>query len=88
MKVIYKYPLRVTQTQELQLPYGAEVLCCQTQGDEPCLWALVDADAEPAVKRTFRIYGKGHEIQEEGHLRYVGTFQQLEGALVWHVFEV
>ena len=88
MKIIYKYPLKVTDEQTLELPYGAQVLCCQVQDGEPQLWALVDSKATPLVGRTFRIYGTGHEVDHVGHLKYVGTFQQLEGRLVWHVFEV
>lgn len=41
-KTIYKYPLDVTDVQEIKLPVGAEILTVQAQNGTLCLWALVD----------------------------------------------
>ncbi len=87
-RTIHKFPLIVTDSQELLLPRGFQPLCVQVQHGIPCLWALVDAGAEKAYF-TFRTYGTGHPITEpENSLRYVGTYQLDDGRLVFHVFWV
>lgn len=87
MKTIWKFPLAVTDFQKVDMPLGAKVLAVQPQGDQVCLWALVDPAAEND-RRGFWIHGTGHPIEHEKHLgAYIGTFQLRGGALVFHVFE-
>lgn len=85
MKTIYKYPLKVADTQNVVLPVGAKVLCVQTQNEVPCLWALVD-NTFPTEIRCFCTFGTGHEYTGMD-LTYVGTYQLSGGELVFHVFE-
>jgi hypothetical protein len=90
MKRIFKYELETTDTQEIEMPQGAQVLCIQTQNEIPCVWAIVDPDATPTL-RTFEIYGTGHNFPENewpDRRRYVGTYQLRQGALVFHCFEI
>lgn len=68
---------------ELYLPADAEPLCVQLQFDRPCLWARVDTNA-PYVPHAFAMIGTGNPCPSTG--RYVGTFQQFGGSLIWHVF--
>lgn len=86
MTTIWKYSLKVTDQQELQIPKGGELLCVQTQADGPCLWVKVD-DAQPKVNRYFAIYGTGNPIRDITQ-RYIGTFQMHKGALVFHLYEL
>ena len=79
---IYKYVLRLGG--ELELPVGAEILCIQTQYNEPTLWALVDPDA-PMESRRIRTYGTGGRVPD--NLEWLGTFQLDGGGLVFHAFE-
>ena len=88
MKTVFKYPLQVKDKQEIQMPVGAEILCVQVQGGTPCLWAKVDTEAAYDIKRTIRIYGTGHHINQDEPLDYIGTFQLENGVLVFHVFEL
>lgn len=81
---IYKYPLTVTDEQELNIQADARILCCQMQGGHPCLWALVDPSARMTKRKIF-IVGTGNKVPER--TIYIGTVQMLSGALVWHVFE-
>lgn len=84
MRTIYKYPLVITDKQTLTLPANAEVLTVAAQHGQPCIWALVDTDAEL----------KPCEISMRGtgmpcfHTRgdYIGTAQLLDGKMVLHVF--
>jgi len=84
---VYKYPLDVVDRQEVNMPKGATILCCQVQIVRPCLWATVDPDA-PLEPRTIFVVGTSHDIPFDlATVRYIGTFQNLDGALIFHVFE-
>ena len=56
---IWKYPLEITDTQNLMMPEGAEILAAQMQGDTLCLWALVNPDA-PKQRREIEVLGTGN----------------------------
>lgn len=85
MSHVFKYPLKVTDEQEVVMPEGAAVLCVQIQRGIPCIWAEVDPQARK-IKRTFVTYGTGHSIPKDGEKHYVGTYQSGNGDLVFHVF--
>ena len=85
---IFKYPIKPGDYVEIEMPIGAQVLDVQVQHNQPCLWALVDPEL-PKEKRYFRFAGTGHPIKEDlSQLSHIGSFQLLEGALVFHLFEV
>ena len=86
MKTIHKYPLTLLKTQTITMPDEAKVMCVQTQGGIPCIWAAVDTDM-PLVNRSFLTVGTGHEITVDT-LWYVGTYQQENGEFIWHVYEI
>lgn len=67
------------------MPIGAELLTVQMQGNQPCLWALVNPDCGPE-KRAISIFGTGHRVNESTG-KYLGTFQVSGGALIFHAFE-
>lgn len=83
---IWKWTLDVTDHQVVMLPAGAKLLSVQMQGELPQLWALCDEDAPPHP-RGIAIYGTGHPLPEKPG-EFLGTLQMLDGALVWHAFEV
>jgi hypothetical protein len=85
VKTIWKYPLQPDVT-TLDMPQGAQVLTVQVQGNRPVLWALVDP-CQLKRKRRFAVFGTGHDIPDEVG-KYIGTFQLLDGGLVFHLFEV
>ena len=92
MKSIWKYPFQVKDSFTLVMPQSARILCVQTQYDTPCIWAMVDPD-EAHEDRNFVIAPTGGiapELPEEttSTIEYIGTFQMLDGRLVWHLFEV
>jgi len=87
-KTIYKYPLKLTDLQDTMLPVDASILTVQIQHDKPCLWALVDPEANYMEPVTIRIAGTGHPIVDNDNLHYISTFQMQGGLLVFHVFEV
>ena len=85
-KTIWKYPIPIADEFTLEMPESATVLTVQIQYREPQLWALVDPKA-PKVMRSFCIRGTGHEFNDEEG-RYIGTYQQWDGRLVLHLFEM
>jgi len=93
---IYKYPVKITDEFEIEMPKGAHILDVQMQREDACLWAMVDIEAEKET-RCFRIIGTGNPIPEFSNwsrmkyrrgYEYIGTFQQHNGALVWHLLEM
>ena len=83
MRSIWKFPLKVTDRQPISIPVGAVSLSVQIQNDIPCLWALVDTEAD-TEQREVSIFGTGHMVSEEG--QYISTFQMHNGGLVFHAF--
>lgn len=84
MMMVWKFPLRVTDMQVVQIPEHFEPLSVQVQNGELCMWALVNPNAQEVSVRI-EIYGTGHPIaHNRTRNNYVGTVQLL--GLVWHVF--
>ena len=84
MKTIWKFPLELKDLQNISIPEGAEILNCAIQNGGVFLWALVDPSL-PLQRREIEMIGTGNEIPEEER-RYISTI--IDGALVWHIFEV
>jgi len=88
MKTVWKYRVPVADDFAIDMPVGTQVLTMQMQRGQPCIWALIDAKVDaPFEQRKFRMFGTGHEIEEDIEMSYVGTFQIGNGLLVFHVFE-
>lgn len=85
-KAVYKYDIPSFKASEIQMPEGAQILSLQVQDGRPRIWALVNPEARPKA-REFMVVGTGHEIERE-NIRHIGTWQQMDGALVWHLFEI
>jgi hypothetical protein len=84
-RTIWKYPLEILDKQRIRVPLIHEVLAVQMQAGAPQLWVLVDPDM-PQVDLVVAIYGTGNPVDSGNDDKYVGSFQQAGGALVWHVF--
>jgi len=86
MKRIWKYPIPITDDQiVLAMPKEAKILALQTQRGAAMIWVLVDPQVAH-TDRFFRVYGTGHDMPDVPGI-YVGTWQMLGGALVFHLFE-
>jgi len=82
---IWKFPLRVTDSQLVLMPEGAKILCVQVQDATPCLWAKIDPNLAP-TPRKIETRGTGHDVGPQCD-HYIGTYQLHGGALVFHVFD-
>ena len=85
MKTIWKLNLEIDDYQIITVPEGAEFLTVQMQAGFPCIWFRCDPD-QPPTERLIAMHGTGHNCDDQEI--YIGTFQQQEGLLVWHVFEI
>lgn len=88
MSKIWKYGIPIEDEFTINLPIGSHTLCVQNQYNAPNIWVRVpDKVSIGYEKRSFFIFGTGHPIDDSIPMRYIGTFQQFEGQLVWHLFE-
>jgi len=89
MKAIYKYPISVTDHQNVMLPPGARIIKVAFQYIDDMqqlnLWAIVDPTAVIGTEITeVWIYGTGH-MHNEFEGEYFDTVFDSDG-YVWHVF--
>jgi len=80
---IFKYILKIEDTQRMYLPKEIKFLSVQIQYDILCVWARVDEDSE-SKSYIFHIYGTGQDCSDSLKYLYLGTVQQ--NSFVWHVF--
>jgi len=92
MRVVYKYPLEITDEQWVEWPSFTKPLAIQVQHGVPCIWADVETEQTPSRQRIV-IRGTGHPVADHddesgdgANLEYIGTFQVEGGALVFHAF--
>jgi len=85
MKKIYKYPIPIEDKITLTLPVNSDILTVQIQKGEPVVYALVGTVLKMERDRKLELYSTGMEVPE--NRIYIGTFQMLNGALVYHLFE-
>lgn len=90
MTTIWKFSIEIKKRVVVNMPKDAEILCVQTQFNEPEIWAMVNPESEILQARLFEVFGTGHEMKDVmfGYKRkYIGTFQTDAGNYVFHVFE-
>jgi hypothetical protein len=89
VETIWKFQLKVEGEQIVEMPQGAQILCIQVQNGVPCIWAKVFDWVEIKKQRIFETIGTGQEIPPRKQRReYIGTYQLMGGALVYHVYEI
>lgn len=91
MITVYKYKLDIQKRTTIRAPRGMKPLHVGYQNEGPryymFVWALVDTE-KPEIDHTFYVLGTGHDAEIPNHMgAYVGTAQEPEYPLVWHVFK-
>lgn len=88
IKVIYKYPLKEADEQEVALPNGFQCLKIAEQSLNGewvlTMWCKVDPSA-PLIKANVKIFGTGRPFEDNPNLVHLETVLMNYG-LVWHVF--
>lgn len=83
---IYKYPLALGLT-TVHLAKGAKILTAQVQGDEVCIWAIINPEITEKEKRIFYVVGTGATLPDSVSFNnYISTVQYQH--YVAHVFEL
>jgi len=85
-KVIWKYPLEITDEQTVTMPKVATILHVGTQDNKPYLWALVNPKSEDANYLVIT-RGTGQPVKAFSG-KYIGTYQINNGEFVFHVFGI
>ena len=86
MNTIYKYALKITDNQVIQIPKQNGALSVGEQRGTLCLWALVNT-TDILVDAHIKIIGTGHPIDDLDLQiwTFLGTVQMNNG-LVFHIF--
>lgn len=87
MKQVWKYEIPMEDKFQLDIPFGSQFLSVAMQGEECCLWVLVNPKLHK-VSYEFRLAGTGHPIEEISVCanRHIGTVLMRNDALVFHLF--
>lgn len=83
--IVYKYPLTQPHT-GLELPFGAQILTAQMQGNQIVIWALLSEREVRTVRRLIFAVNTGDPF-DLSSLNHIATVTSSNG-IVWHVFEV
>lgn len=87
MKVIYKYPVDITDEQVIKIPLGSKILSVIEQNNKIVLYAIVHPGVEYTREIILRIVGTGHEIPFSlDDFKFMGSVKLHDGQLVFHVF--
>lgn len=87
MKTIWKYPLEITDVQEIEVPRGSTILSIHTQYGVPCVWVLVpNTEVGSIEKIAILTFGTGNPVNDCGGCDFLGTYLTREDHLVFHVF--
>lgn len=80
-RTIWKYSVRLTDSQAIVMPEGSVPRAVRAIGNEIFLWAEVYPDA-PLKPVVVRIVGTGHPIPDDAS--YIGTV--FVDPFVWHIY--
>ena len=84
--MIYKYALATIDEQEVMMPRGSKMLSVQMQYGSLQLWAEVEPTAEESPVTIFIVPTGGIDMPANA-MEYIDTVQQLDGAIVWHIYK-
>lgn len=87
MKVVYKYPIDITDEQVIKLPLGSKILSVIEQNNKIVLYAIVSPGIEYTREVIIRIVGTGNEIPLSlDEFKFMDSIKLQNGNLVFHVF--
>jgi hypothetical protein len=89
MKTIWKFQIPVPTADgsaAIETPLDWSPLSLQWQDGHVCVWAIVNP-ASLKVRRALLVLGTGWDVPQDRTLVHLGTYQEHDGAYVWHVFD-
>lgn len=84
-QTVWKFELETSDQQTIRVPQGARFLKLDVQYGNPVCWMLVDRDNQK-VDFKIRIVGTDRPANIGNTYVYLGTYQMVGGALVFHAF--
>lgn len=83
---IWKYELKISDHQMIEMPIESEILSVKVQDNELCLWAKVDTKRSTET-RVIEVFGTGNPVYMDMGVsrRFIETV--VMDPFVWHVFE-
>ena len=85
MYKVFKYPLKITEQQFIELPQDAEPLKIMVQRGIPCLWVRLLEGSDTIPWEIFTV-GTGHPAPSEKAALYLDSYMIEGDSLVFHVF--
>jgi len=87
VKTIYKYALKATDVQTIELPLGSQLLSAKEQRNDIMLYALVETDEDGREEYNILAYGTGHDITTNlSDYSFLDTVLLQNDGLVFHFF--
>jgi hypothetical protein len=85
---IYKYQLKISDQQIIDIPINARFLCVRVQNDIPVMYWLVDTEFDTKREHLFTIVGTGHPIKarELETMHYIDSVMCHNDTFAWHIF--
>lgn len=85
MHQICKYPLQITDQQQVLMPRNAKILAAGIDNmNNVCLWASVNDEA-PKMVRAIKVVGTGNPFEDTHLWKHVSTVAAYP--FIWHIFE-
>lgn len=85
-RMMWCWPLEITDYQEIPMPADAKLVCCRLEGDTPYLWVTCNRTLLPVGARGVLMVTSGEAFTDSGR-RYIDTFQVPHESTCYHVFE-
>ena len=87
MTTIYKYPIEITDSQIIELPYLHKILHVGLDPNGvPCIWSAVDLHSSANTVIEILVAGTGTPLglNYGSFKKHIGSF--IQDLFVWHVF--
>lgn len=84
MRAVYKYPIPITDKQDIRMPECARIVHVGLDPQNaPCIWAEVVTERSLRTYEVF-VVGTGHPLPAGAATNHIGSFAQ--GPYMWHVY--
>ena len=83
-RIIHKYPLRLTEKQNVVIPLHSRLITVKSINEQLYLYAMIDPEQTRTDNIEVLIYGTGHVFDSILSFNHLETVVQ--NGFVWHVF--
>ena len=83
-RIIYKYPLRLTEKQNVLIPLHSKLITVKSINEQLYLYAMIDPEQTRTGNVEILIYDTGHELDSMLSFNHLETV--VENGFVRHIF--